>query len=120
METPTYRAVADLAVSLNIDCRAIRRDSTGINLKELESIFQTERIRAFYIIPRFHNPTGYSLSEGDKQKIADLLCGRYRVLMVEDDYLADLGMDKRNLPLHYYDTNFISAVFQKPFYLEFV
>lgn len=104
VEEPTYRVVLDLAKSLNIDCIAIQRDSTGINLKKLESIFQAEQIRAFYIIPRYHNPTGYSLTEGDKQKIADL-CGRYRVLMMEDDYLADLGMDKRSLPLHYYDTH---------------
>ncbi|WP_097002776.1 PLP-dependent aminotransferase family protein [Lacrimispora amygdalina] len=60
--------------------------------------------KAFYIIPRYHNPTGYSLSENNKNLIANL-CGRYQILMIEDDYLADLGMDKRCLPLHYYDTN---------------
>ncbi|MCO7126455.1 PLP-dependent aminotransferase family protein [Sporolactobacillus shoreicorticis] len=42
--------------------------------------------------------------ENDKKMIAEL-CGRYHVLMIEDDYLADLGVDKRCLPLHYYDTN---------------
>lgn len=104
VESPTYHAVLDMAKSLNIDCSTIRRDPTGIKLNELEHVFQTERIKAFYIIPRYHNPTGYSLLENDKKMIAEL-CGRYHVLMIEDDYLADLGMDKRCLPLHYYDTN---------------
>ncbi|MEY8356370.1 PLP-dependent aminotransferase family protein [Lachnospiraceae bacterium 54-53] len=103
VEAPTYHAVFAMAKALDIDCAAIRRDSVGIDLNELESLFQTERIKAFYIIPRYHNPTGYSLSEKDKKKIADL-CGRYRVYMIEDDYLSDLGMNKRSLPLHYYDT----------------
>lgn len=104
VESPTYHAVLDMAKALNIDCAAIRRNSAGIDLNKLESVFQVERIKAFYIIPRYHNPTGYSLSEKDKKKIAEL-CGRNQVQMIEDDYLADLGMDKRSLPLHYYDTN---------------
>ncbi|MCO7126456.1 PLP-dependent aminotransferase family protein [Sporolactobacillus shoreicorticis] len=57
VESPTYHAALDMAKSLNIDCVAIRRDSSGINLKELERVFQAEQIKAFYIIPRFHNPT---------------------------------------------------------------
>lgn len=104
VEAPTYHAVLDMAKALNINCTTIRRDSTGIDLNKLQSIFREERIKAFYIIPRYHNPTGYSLSEKDKKKIAEL-CGKYRVRIIEDDYLADLGMDKRSLPLHYYDTN---------------
>ncbi|BCJ94891.1 putative HTH-type transcriptional regulator YcxD [Anaerocolumna cellulosilytica] len=107
VESPTYHAIHDMAKALNIDCVTIRRDSAGIDLNELEYIFQTEKVKAFYIIPRFHNPTGYTLSENNKSKIADL-CSRYRILMIEDDYLADLGMDKRCLPLHYYDTNQIT------------
>lgn len=104
VESPTYHAVLDMAKTLDIDCVTIRRCPTGIDLKGLEAVFQTERIKAFYIIPRYHNPTGYSLSENNKNLIANL-CGRYQIRIIEDDYLADLGIDKRCLPLHYYDTN---------------
>lgn len=104
VETPTYQAVPDMAKALAIDCITIRRDAAGIDLNNLETILQKEQIRAFYIIARYHNPTGYSLLEKDKKKIVEL-CSRYHVLMIEDDYLADLGMDKRSFPLHYYDTN---------------
>ncbi len=103
VETPTYPAVLDMARSLHIDHMVIPREFTGIDPKKLEQILKSEQIRAFYIIPRYHNPTGYSLSETDKQTIAEL-CGRYQVTIIEDDYLADLGTNKRSQPLHYYDT----------------
>lgn len=104
VESPTYHVVLDMARALDIDCVSIPRCQTGIELKGLEAIFQSEKVKAFYIIPRYHNPTGYSLSENNKKLIVNL-CSRYQVLMIEDDYLADLGMDKRCLPLHYYDTS---------------
>lgn len=103
VETPTYSAVLDMAKVLHIDYMVISRDFSGIDIKKLEQILKSGQIRAFYIIPRYHNPTGYSLSEKDKKTIAEL-CGLYQVTMIEDDYLADLGMDKRSQPLHYYDT----------------
>ncbi len=111
LETPTYNSVLDMAKSLNIDCTGINRTAHGIDLNELERIFNKDSIRAFYIIPRHHNPTGYSLAEKDKKKIVDL-CAHYHVLLIEDDYLADLGTDRRDLPLHYYDTN------QQTFYIR--
>lgn len=104
VEAPTYNAALDMAKSLNIDCIGIKRTTNGIDLDELENILKKEPIKAFYIIPRHHNPTGYSLVEKDKKKLVDL-CYKYGVLLIEDDYLADLGTDKRALPLHYYDTN---------------
>ena len=104
VELPTYHVVLDMVKVLKTDCVTIPRSPAGIDLKRLEVIFQAEKIKAFYVIPRYHNPTGYSLSENNKSQIANL-CSRYQVFMIEDDYLADLGMDKRCLPIHYYDTS---------------
>jgi DNA-binding transcriptional MocR family regulator len=104
VEAPTYNLVLEMAETLQINCIGIERNENGINLDELEHIFKQEEIKAFYIIPRHHNPTGYSLQENKKKKIVEL-CFKYKVLLIEDDYLADLGSDKRTLPLHYYDTN---------------
>jgi DNA-binding transcriptional MocR family regulator len=104
VEQPTYSLVLSIAKSLHINCIGVTRNEQGINSKELEHIFKTKNIKAFYIIPRHHNPTGYSLTEKNKKIIVNL-CNLYGVNMIEDDYLADLGTEKRNLPLHYYDTN---------------
>lgn len=102
LEEPTYSAALSIAKSLNIDCISIPREEAGINLTRLEELFQKHLIKAFYIIPRFHNPTGFSLKENDKKKIVEL-CSKYRVFLIEDDYLAELCPDKHSMPLHYYD-----------------
>ncbi|MDF2672808.1 MAG: GntR family transcriptional regulator [Clostridiales bacterium] len=102
VEAPTYGLALELAYSLGIDVIGIERKIDGYDFKEMEELFKTGYIQAFYIIPRHHNPTGYTLSEKEKQKIAEL-SSKYKVLIIEDDYLADLGSRKGSLPIHYYD-----------------
>lgn len=102
IEVPTYNLVLKLVNYLGIDITGIERRIDGFDYKELERIFKSGEISAFYIIPRHHNPTGYILSERDKQKIAELSC-KYNVLIIEDDYLADFGSGRGSMPIHYYD-----------------
>lgn len=102
VESPTYNLALKLADHLGIDIIGIERRVDGFDYKEMEMIFKSSEITAFYIMPRHHNPTGYTLSEKDKQKIAELSC-KYNVFIIEDDYLADLGSRKGSMPIHYYD-----------------
>lgn len=104
VEKPTYDLVLKLASHLGIEVTSIHRTEEGLDYKELEQIFKAGEIRAFYIMPRHHNPTGYALREKDKQKIAQL-AEKFNVLVIEDDYLADLGSKKGSTPIHYYDTS---------------
>jgi DNA-binding transcriptional MocR family regulator len=101
-EAPTYRLALSLAEHFGIEVEGIERHEDGFDYKELERILKTGEIKAFYIIPRHHNPTGYTLNEKGKQKIAEL-CNKYNVLIIEDDYLADLDSRKGCMPIHYYD-----------------
>jgi DNA-binding transcriptional MocR family regulator len=104
VEVPSYNLAIQMAESMKIPLAGIRRGIGGYDLRELEQIFKSGDIRAFYLIPRFQNPTGYSLSEKEKQKVVEL-CNRYDILILEDDFLADLGYCSGELPIHYYDTN---------------
>ena len=104
VEVPTYGLAIQMAESMGIPLIGIRRGIEGYNLKELERIFKNENIRAFYLIPRFQNPTGYSLTAKEKQKVAEL-CSRYDVLILEDDFLADLGSGSGEMAVDYYDTD---------------
>jgi DNA-binding transcriptional MocR family regulator len=104
VEAPTYNLVIKLATYLGIDMVEIVRSIDGFDYKEMETIFKSGEIKAFYIMPRHQNPTGYTLSEKDKKRIAELAC-KYNVVIIEDDYLADLGSGKGCLPIHYYDIN---------------
>lgn len=104
VEVPTYNLALAFAKFLKIETIGIERKFNGYDFNELERIFKNENVAAFYIIPRHHNPTGYTLSENSKRKICEL-CNKYSVLIIEDDYLADLGNENRSMPIYYYDIN---------------
>lgn len=111
VEQPTYSLIHDL-VKINGDrLVGIDRDYKGIDFNELERIFMKEDIKFFYTIPRFHNPLGTNYSEKDKKKILEL-AEKYDVYIVEDDYLGDIDINKKNLPIFYYD------IFDKTIYVK--
>ncbi|ADK13953.1 putative HTH-type transcriptional regulator YdcR [Clostridium ljungdahlii DSM 13528] len=103
IEEPTYYGVIESLKLNNVNIIGINRTSKGINLYELENIFKHKDIKFFYIIPRFHNPTGFSYSNSEKKQILKL-CHKYNVYIVEDDYLADLDIEKRSDPIYALDS----------------
>ncbi len=104
VEVPSYNLVLKLAKYLGIEMVGIERRKDGYDFEKMEEILKNEGIEAFYVIPRHHNPTGYSLAECEKKKIVEL-CNKYNVLIIEDDYLSELGDKKTAMPIYYYDTN---------------
>ncbi|MBY5035186.1 PLP-dependent aminotransferase family protein [Streptococcus gallolyticus] len=102
LEEPTYHRMKDLLDGQGLSYQTIERTLEGIDLKELERIFRTEKISFFYTIPRLHNPLGSSYSDQEKKEIVRL-AQAYNVYIIEDDYLADFDPDKQ-VPLHYLDT----------------
>lgn len=102
IEQPTYHGVIKSLEINNINTVGIKRNSNGIDLNELEKIFKYDNIKFFYTVPRFHNPTGFSYSNKDKKRIIEL-AEKYDVYIVEDDYLADLEIDKKSDPIYALD-----------------
>ncbi|GFZ31472.1 GntR family transcriptional regulator [Clostridium zeae] len=102
VEQPTYGVIQKLIELEGVDLIGIERDKNGIDLLKLEKIFKNENVKFFYTIPRFHNPLGTSYSEKEKRKIVDL-AEKYNVYIIEDDYLADINVNNKNLSMYYYD-----------------
>lgn len=102
LEKPTYDRMQALVEKQNLPSETIDRGFSGLDLTELEAIFQTGKIRFFYTIPRLHNPLGTSYSLEEKKEIIRL-AQKYQVYIVEDDYLADFDLS-RTVPFHYLDT----------------
>lgn len=103
VEQPTYHRINDLLLAQNLPYETIERTPQGINLQELERIFQSGKIKFFYTIPRFHYPLGHSYSRQDKEEILRL-AQLYDVYIVEDDYLSDFD-GRRELTFHYLDNS---------------
>lgn len=102
VEQPGYHLLNQLLTTYGIPAVGIRRTSRGIDLAELERLFQSGTIKLFYTVPRFHNPLGTSYSADEKKTIA-ALAEAYDVFIVEDDYLADLEDDSKADPIYAYD-----------------
>ncbi|WP_404580649.1 aminotransferase class I/II-fold pyridoxal phosphate-dependent enzyme [Paenibacillus sp. RC21] len=67
----------------------------------LEHNFQSNMIKFFYTIPRFHNPLGTPYTAKNKQRLAEL-AKAYDVYIVEDNYLSDLETNSKADPIHAY------------------
>ncbi|MCQ4088656.1 PLP-dependent aminotransferase family protein [Saccharibacillus sp. JS10] len=102
IEQPSYPLFINYLETHHVPVVGIRRDAYGIDLGELERLFQGGNIKFFYTIPRFHNPLGCSYDRRQKEQIAQL-AEKYGVYIVEDDYMADLECDAKSDPLYAYD-----------------
>ncbi|MBP2622998.1 aminotransferase-like domain-containing protein [Streptococcus oricebi] len=101
VEQPTYHRMNALLTQQKLPYQSIQRTPAGIDLAELERIFQSQEIKFFYTIPRFHYPLGHSYSRREKEEILRL-AQLYDVYIIEDDYLGDFD-SRRELTFHYLD-----------------
>ena len=104
VEQPTYDVMLNILSVNNSSVIGIRRTKNGVDLAELERIFAQNKIKFFYLMPRFQNPTGFSYNNVQKKEILRL-AKKYCVYIVEDDYLADLEINPKNDPLASFDTD---------------
>ena len=103
VEQPTFTGMLGALKANGVTALGIERTSLGLNLEELERLFQNGNIKFFYTIPRFHNPTGFSYSNDQKKAILSL-AQRYDVYVVEDDYLSELETDSKADPFFAFDS----------------
>ncbi|MFD0697928.1 PLP-dependent aminotransferase family protein [Paenibacillus sp. GCM10027628] len=102
VEQPSYDFYIRYLEAEGVPVCAIARRATGIDLRELEEKFKSGGIKFFYTMSRYHNPLGTSYSAEERKSIARL-AGKYHVYVVEDDYMADLGIERRFDPIYAYD-----------------
>lgn len=101
VEQPTYWGMLSAIKTQKQTVIGIERTPNGIDWVSLERHFQSNMIKFFYTIPRYHNPLGTSFTQEDKQRLAEL-AKAYDVYIVEDDYLADLETNSKADPIRAY------------------
>ncbi|OKP87180.1 PLP-dependent aminotransferase family protein [Paenibacillus sp. P32E] len=102
VEQPSYDIYLRYLEAEGVTVSGIARSAAGMDLQELEERFRGGRIKFFYTMPRYHNPLGTSYSAEERRAIAGL-AGKYDVYIIEDDYMADLGTERRFDPIYAYD-----------------
>ena len=66
----------------------------GFSVKELEKILKRKKVKLFYTMPNFQNPTGISMSIEKKIKLLEL-AEKYNFYILEDDGLSNLYFDRK-------------------------
>lgn len=104
VESPTYNGAVAVFKSRGAKIIEIPLLSDGPDMKELEKRLKLIRPKFIYVMPNFQNPTGCTYSER-KRKYLLLLCRKYDVMAVEDDYMSDLSyINEGAKPLKALDT----------------
>ncbi|UUZ87219.1 PLP-dependent aminotransferase family protein [Paenibacillus sp. P26] len=104
VERPSYDLYLRLLELEGVPVGTVHRSAEGLDLDQLEERFKRGGIKFFYTMTRYHNPLGTSLLAEERRAVAEL-AGKYGVYIVEDDYMSDLGLERRADPIHAYDSS---------------
>ena len=81
----------------------VESDEDGLRTDDLEEKIRQYHPKLLYTIPTFQNPTGKTLPEDRRKKVAEL-ANRYGMVVAEDDPYRDLRYDGQELKsIKYYD-----------------
>lgn len=86
----TYPAFKSLANMLGIRLVPLPINDTSITYENLYTICKNENIKGLYLIPEMHNPTTYSMSNDQKEKLSKVIKNN-NLILIEDgiyDYLS--------------------------------
>ena len=101
--TPNFNGQLQLLAVLKRKIVEIPADTNGFDLDRLEQAMQSTGAKACLLTANFQNPLGFSLSNAQKEKIAQL-ASRYQCYVIEDDIYAECSFSlKRPLPIKYWD-----------------
>lgn len=90
VESPTYNGAIAVFRSRGAKIVEIPLQPDGPDMRELEKRLKLIKPKFIYVMPNFQNPTGCTYSER-KRKYLLLLCRKYGVMVVEDDFMSDLS-----------------------------
>jgi len=99
VESPVYAYAKLLFESLGNELVGLELDPfRGIDLDAWDRALATSRPALAYLIPSFHNPTGYSYSSAELRGVLEL-CHEHGVAVLEDDWGSDMLSDGEYRPM---------------------
>lgn len=88
-ENPTHNTAIKLMKLHEIDIIGIETAEEGINLSKLEGVLVNNDIKAAYLVPSYHNPTGMVMPHKKREDIYKLL-KTHKVPIIEDGFNEEL------------------------------
>ena len=99
MERPTYLAAIQSFGLFEPKFYSIPLEEDGVDPDALEKSLSEDRVKLFYSVPNFQNPTGITYSQEKRRKVAEKLKGHNTVFIEDDPYgeLRFMGEDKPSM-----------------------
>lgn len=97
VESPTFLASLNIFRKMGANVIGLEMDEEGIIIEDLEEKIRLHRPKMLYTIPTFQNPSGRSLSQERRKRIAEL-AGEYDMVVLEDDPYGDVRFRGEPLP----------------------
>lgn len=94
VEKPTYSGALSVFKGRRANIFEVSMEEDGVNLNELINILKKYKIKCFYLMSYFQNPTGASYSMEKKKEILKL-AREFDFYIIEDDYLSELIYDPK-------------------------
>lgn len=89
IEKPTYNGAMMVFNWRRANIFEIDMEEDGVNIDKLQEVLKKNRIKCFYTMSYFQNPTGASYSIEKKKRLLNL-AEKYDFYILEDDYLSEL------------------------------
>jgi 2-aminoadipate transaminase len=97
VERPTYLAAIQAFSLYEPNFLSIPLTENGVDTEHLAKILSKNRIKLFYTVPNFQNPTGISYSYKVRQQVSDIL-KEHDTIIIEDDPYGEIRFMGNHLP----------------------
>ena len=98
VEAPCYDRMVEVLARLGADVKPVARGADGVDLAALrEALQQRPRPAFLYVLPTFHNPTGLTMTLGQREQLVELAL-EFELVVIEDDPYGLLRIDGEPLP----------------------
>ena len=98
VEAPSYLGALQVFALAQANILSVEQTNEGPNLNQLAQTFAQHKVKMFYAVPDFHNPTGVCWSLACRKHVAEL-CIKYSVTLIEDAPYRPLRFSGDPLPM---------------------
>lgn len=98
MEEPAYLGALQVFGMSQSIIHSVPQTSEGPQLDKLEQLFASGKVKLFYAVPDFHNPSGVCWSLEVRKRVGQL-CQQYSVTLVEDAPYREIRFSGTALPM---------------------
>jgi len=98
VEKPSYLGLLQSFCLFCANFKAVKLDSDGLNIEELNQTMEKYNPKAAYLIPNFQNPTGLTYTKEKREQIFEVIKDKDMILIQDDPYGELRFTDEPRIP----------------------